>query len=122
VVLDGRVLIDGGYVNPVPFDVVEDPADVIIAVDVTGDTQPRGGAKDSTVPRPFEVRVGAAQLLFNSVTREKLKAFAPDILIRPAVSRFRSFDYFKIADILAAAEPVKEEVKRQLAQHLDGAR
>jgi NTE family protein len=37
--LDGRVLIDGGYVNPLPFDVVMDKADVTIAVDVTGETR-----------------------------------------------------------------------------------
>jgi NTE family protein len=123
VVIDGRVLIDGGYVNPVPFDVVMDRADVTmtIAVDVTGDTRRHAGAKVGAVPRPFEAMTGAAQLLFHSVTREKLKRRAPDIMIRPAVGSFGSFDFFKIGDILAAAAPAKEEVKRKLAQRLDGA-
>src|SRR5262245_13873447 len=79
VVLDGRVLIDGGYVNPLPFDVVMDRADLTIAVDVTGDTR-RGGAKFPKVPPPLEAMTGAAQLLFQSVTREKLKSVRPDIL------------------------------------------
>jgi NTE family protein len=120
VVLDGRVLIDGGYVNPLPFDILMDKADLTVAVDVTGDTRRHAGSKLGIVPRPIEARIGAAQLLFHSVTREKLKARAPDILIRPAVGAFASLDFFKIEAILTAAEPVKDELKRKLAQHLEG--
>jgi NTE family protein len=120
VVLDGRVLIDGGYVNPVPFDVVMDRADLTIAVDVTGDTQ-RTGAKAPRVPPPLEAMTGAAQLLFHSVTREKLKSIRPDILIRPAVGAFGAFDFFRIDDILAAAAPSKEELKHKLTQCLEAA-
>jgi NTE family protein len=119
VVLDGRVLIDGGYVNPLPFDVVIDKTDLTIAVDVTGDTQPRAGARIGKVPRPIEARIGAAQLLFHSVTREKLKSRVPDVLIRPAVGAFASLDFFKVEAILAAAEPAKDELKRKLAQRLE---
>ncbi|MBO0766971.1 MAG: patatin-like phospholipase family protein, partial [Hyphomicrobiaceae bacterium] len=119
VVLDGRVLIDGGYVNPVPFDVVMDQAELTIAVDVTGDTRRHAGAKMDRVPRPIEARIGAAQLLFHSITREKLKARAPEILIRPAVGAFASLDFFRIEAILAAAEPAKDEVKRKLAECLE---
>jgi NTE family protein len=116
VVLDGRVLIDGGYVNPIPFDVVMAPARVTVAVDVTGDPQRRPGGK---VPNALEAMTGAAQLLFHSVTREKLKSAAPDILIRPNVGRFGAFDFFKIDEILSAAESCKDELKRQLAQRLE---
>jgi NTE family protein len=118
VVLDGRVLIDGGYVNPVPFDAVMHRADLTIAVDVTGGTQ-RPGAEPPKVPPPLEAMTGAAQLLFHSVTREKLKSIRPDILVRPAVGAFGAFDFFRIDDILAAAAPAKEELKRKLAQCLE---
>jgi NTE family protein len=121
VVLDGRVLIDGGYVNPVPFDVVMNRADLTIAVDVTGETR-RGSHKLLRVPPPLEAMTGAAQLLFHSITREKLKSIRPDILIRPAVGAFGAFDFFRIDDILAAASPAKEDLKRGLAQCLEGAR
>jgi NTE family protein len=118
VVLDGRVLIDGGYVNPVPFDAVMGRADLTIAVDVTGDTQ-RPGTKLPRVPPPLEAMTGAAQLLFHSVTREKLRSIRPDIMIRPAVGGFGAFDYFRIDEILAAAAPAKDELKRKVAQCLE---
>ena len=115
VVLQGRVLIDGGYVNPIPFDVVMHRADITIAVDVTGDPQRRPGVK---VPGPFEAMTGAAQLLFHSITREKLKSVAPDILIRPAVGGYAAFDFFRIAEILDASQGAKDELKRRLSQRL----
>ena len=33
---DGRVLVDGGVVDPLPFDGLRGKADVIVAVDVSG--------------------------------------------------------------------------------------
>jgi NTE family protein len=116
VILEGRVLIDGGYVNPVPFDVVRDMADITIAVDVTGDPC---HITAQGPPRQSAARWGAVQLLFHAVIREKLKTRPPDILIRPAVGTFGSADFFKVGDILAAAEPSREELKRKLAQYLE---
>jgi NTE family protein len=121
VILDGRVLIDGGYVNPVPFDVVMDKVDITIAVDVIADSAPLAGAKVPALPRRRRAISGATQMLFRSVVREKLRWSAPDILIRPAVGRFGSLDFFRLGDILAAAEPCKDELKRKLAQRLGAA-
>jgi NTE family protein len=115
VVLDGRVLIDGGYVNPVPYDVIMDRADLTVAVDVTGDTKRRPGAR---VPRTLEAITGATQILFHSITREKLKSAAPDIFIRPEVGAFGALDYFKVREIFRAAEPAKETLKTSLSQKL----
>ena len=115
VVLDGRVLIDGGYVNPVPYDVIMDRADLTVAVDVTGDTKRRPGTR---VPRTLEAITGATQILFHSITREKLKSAAPDIFIRPEVGAFGALDYFKVREIFRAAEPAKEVLKTSLYQKL----
>jgi NTE family protein len=120
VVLGGRTLIDGGFVNPLPYDVVLGRADVVVAVDVTGAPGRRRGAAGGT-PRTLDAITGSTQILFHSITREKLKSAAPDILIRPEVGTFGSLDYFKMEEILAAAEPAKQELKRNLAQILAAA-
>ena len=118
VVIGDRVLIDGGYINPLPFDVVRDRADITVAVDVTGDPQRRPGMR---VPTPMEAATGATQLLFHSITREKLKHTRPDILIRPKVGAFAAFDYFRIHEIFDATASAKEDLKRQLSQKLEKA-
>ncbi len=38
--IDGRTMIDGGLTNPLPFDVIEGEADILVAIDVTGVTVP----------------------------------------------------------------------------------
>jgi NTE family protein len=114
--LEGRVLIDGGYVNPLPFDLVMDRADITVAIDVTGEPQRRPNSK---LPRTFDALTGATQILFHSITREKLKSARPDILIRPRVGGFGTLDYFRAGDIFAASEPAKQEMKSALLQRLN---
>lgn len=108
--LEGHTLVDGGAVNPLPFDLLRTRADVVIAVDITGGhgTEMRG------VPAPFEAMFATLQIMASSIVGEKLKSGAPDILIRPNVNDFRVLDFFRAAAILKAAEPVKDEVKRRL--------
>jgi len=115
VVHRGRVLMDGGLVNPLPFDVACVGADITVAIDVSG--APR--TSDATrVPTPFEAAVAASQMLQASIVREKMKARQPDIYVDVAVERFGIMDFRKVKDILAAAEPAKEELRRKLLRVL----
>jgi NTE family protein len=118
VAIGGRTLIDGGFVNPVPFDVVRDRADLVVAVDVTGRPQHRPGTPG---PRTLDTITGATQILFHTVIREKLARCPPHILIRPDVGTFGAMDYFKFREIFAAADPAKEDLKRKLSQMLASA-
>lgn len=115
--MEGRVLIDGGAVNPLPYDVLFGAADVVIAVDVTF-----GGPREQRNPTPFSAMFGAAQIMQGAITSEKLKSRAPDILVRPMVEQFRVLDFFRAAQILRAVEPDKEELKRTLAARFEAAK
>ncbi len=102
-----RIYIDGGIFNPVPFDLVEGRADIIIAIDVVG--APEG---DSTrMPKSVDSMFGASQLMMQSITAMKIKANPPDIFLRPPVSEFRMFDFLKLSQIMTQTAPVKDEVK-----------
>jgi NTE family protein len=105
---DGMVLIDGGIYNPVPFDLVEDDADITIAIDVIGAPANMGRG----VPNSIELMFGATQLMMQSIIALKLKRKRPEIFIRPPVSRFRALDFLKIDAVLAETASIKDEVKR----------
>jgi NTE family protein len=106
--LDGQILVDGGFVNPVPFDILKGRADVIAAIDVSaGPQQGRG-----QIPSLLDAIIGSNQITMRSVMREKLKTSAPDILIRPDIGHFRVLDFYKLDGIFAAAEAAKGEFKR----------
>ena len=115
---EAAVLVDGGAVNPLPYRLLMNRGWSVVACDVTG------GPVESkrATPAPFEALFGAGQIMQASITREMLKASQPDILLRPDVDRFRVLDFFRARTILAAAEPVKDDVKRAIAQLMDGAR
>ncbi|KAB2849195.1 MAG: patatin-like phospholipase family protein [Hyphomicrobiaceae bacterium] len=115
----GRVLIDGGFVNPVPFDLLRGRADIIVGVDVSGEVMLPDGAADTHMPSSLEASIGAFHITLRSIVREKLKREAPDILIRARVGSFAAFDFYRFKEILAASEPVKDELKRGLDRRLN---
>jgi NTE family protein len=118
VLVGHRVLIDGGFVNPLPFDVLKGEADVIAAVDLSG--APSQG-KAGKAPSMMDVIIGSAQITLHSIVQEKLKSGAPDILVRPNVSQFRVLDFYKMNDMLKDSEPAKEDFKRRLAAKMEEA-
>ena len=114
--IDGRVLIDGGLVNPLPFDLVASEADLTVAVDASGAPVRRPG---SEMPKAWETLFASNFIFERSIIREKLRHRHPDLYIDAGTSRFQILDFLKVEEILAAAEPAKERVKAQLARMLE---
>lgn len=112
---DGMTLIDGGIYNPVPFDVLEGTADVLIAIDVVGAPTVRS----PKVPSTIEMMFGATQLMMQSIIALKLQNKRPDILLRPAVGRFRVLDFLKIGAIMEETASIKDELKRAVEAVLE---
>jgi NTE family protein len=107
----GRILIDGGAVNPLPYDHLFDHADIVIAVDVTFG----GRMRDQKMPTVFGSIFGSAQIMQGAITAQKLKSRPPDILLRPAVERFNVLEFMRAGQILRAAEPCKDQLKRAVS-------
>jgi NTE family protein len=113
--IGGRTLVDGGLANPLPFDLIDGAADLNVAIDVGGASiEAELGAKPSAI----EVVIQSLQILQKSITRERLRYRQPDIYIDVAVGRFAALEFYKFQEILAAAAPAKEALKRQLARVL----
>ena len=107
--LNGRVLVDGAAVNPLPFDRLRGLADIVIAVDVsTGISEPRG------VPDVWEALGATMQVMGHTIITQKLREGPPDLLIRPNAGAFGLFDFMRASAIMRAAEPAKAELKERL--------
>jgi NTE family protein len=111
VVIEDRVLIDGGATNPVPFDQLHGRADVIVAVDLSGGpTDPR-----RDVPGAWDCLLATLSLMGGAITAEKVRHGPPDLMLRPKVGAFRALEFLQASAILRAAQPVKAELKEKLA-------
>lgn len=112
--IDGRVLIDGGLWNPVPFDHLVGTADITIGVDVVG--RPTGD--EGAIPNSIDSLYGASQLTMRSMIALKLKQCRPDIFLQPEVGRFRVLDFLRAKEILDHSAGVRDDLKRALDKRL----
>lgn len=118
VAIGGRALLDGGLVNPLPFELLRDCTDISIAVDVSGAARE---PVDAAGPRALEALFSASQILQRSIVREKLRSHQPAIFIDVSSLRTGVLEFHRFRDILAAAEPAKSSLKRQLEHALSSA-
>ena len=112
--LNDQVLIDGGFVNPVPYNVMQEKDLFIIAIDVTGEPDRFVGKR----PTSINALIGCSQIMLRSLTNAMLEVQRPNILIQPKVGRYNVLDYFKIDDILADSEAAADELRRELDKKL----
>ena len=103
------LLVDGAAVNPLPFDILRGLADVVVAVDCSG-----GPDETGDIPGAWDAMFSTLTIMGQAIVDEKLKAGAPELVIRPNIGIFRLLDFFQASAILRAAEPTKAEVKRML--------
>ncbi len=113
--LEGRLLMDGGLTNPLPFDVVDGEADLTVAIDVSGAPTPPGKRDHPSV---FAALMASTQILQRTILREKLRSRQPDIYIDVEVDEFYVLDFHRFKQVLTAAAPAKAQLKRQLARVL----
>ncbi|MEZ5810008.1 MAG: patatin-like phospholipase family protein [Rhizobiaceae bacterium] len=107
---DGRLLIDGGIYDPVPYDLLMHLADIVIAIDVVGG--PHG--RSSRNPNSIDLMLGASQLMMQSIIANKLTRQRPAIFLRPPVSGFRVLDFLKIEAVMRESEPIRDELKQAI--------
>lgn len=110
----GRLLVDGGLTNPVPFDLLAD-CELIIAVNVLGVRTP-DGADD--VPSSLESIFNTFQIMQNSILSEKLKRLEPDIMVRPEIEGVRVLEFYRFEDILEQGRPARDALEAELRERL----
>jgi NTE family protein len=112
---DGRVLMDGGLVNPLPFDVLNGEADITVAIDVSGASL---GPGKRLQPTAVAALMASSQILQRSIVREKLKAQQPDIYVDVEVDEFHLLEFHRFEQVLGTAGGAKDQLKRQLERVL----
>jgi len=115
--VDGRILVDGGATNPLPFDLLFGHADIIVAVDVFGVPAP----ERSDLPSAWESVFTTLNIMGSTIVAAKHRQRPPDLVVRPNVAIFRTLDFYRASSILRTADAVKDEVKEKLGELFSGA-
>lgn len=109
-----ETLIDGGCVNPVPINHLQD-LDIVVAVDVVGRPVPRGGE----APRTPDLMAGAIQIQQRTIATLLKRHNRCDIWLEPAASAFRVHEFFRFEEILTASKPLRDDMKRALEDAME---
>ncbi len=112
---DGMALVDGGIQNALPYELLLDKADIVVAVDVVGGPK----QAEASIPTRIEALAGASQLMMQATTRLKCQMHPPHVLITPPVNGIGVLDFLKAEKILTATAETREMAKRSIATALD---
>jgi len=92
---NNKILVDGGIVNPVPYDVIKNHCDICIAIDVSGQKE-----ISNKIPNLIESIINTFEILQDAVLDSKLKLSKPDIYIKVSLKNIGVFDFHKHKKIL----------------------
>jgi NTE family protein len=110
---DHGYFVDGGLVNPLPYDHLWGLADIVVAVDVSGNL---GVETAKGAPSAFETMIVASQIMMNAISSRMIAERPPDVLIRPEVHQYLALDLFKASRIFAAGDACRQTLRDGLAR------
>ena len=110
-IVKGKALTDGGTVNPLPYDLIRDDCDILVAIDVSGERTPD---KRSPVPTMLENIFSTFQTMQASIVRSKMKTSKPDILVQPHLQNIQMLDFYRKEDIFNGVEKDVERFRKEL--------
>lgn len=95
-----QVLIDGGLSNPVPYDVIRDACDLLIAIDVGGVPPLPDKIR---LPNMFENIFSTVQILQNAIVTNKMSVAEPDLYYKPPFKNVGLLEFEKFEKITESA-------------------
>lgn len=111
-----HLLVDGGVVNPLPLDQAAVDVDILVGIDVNGDPSDRLQRADY---RALDVWFGSAQIMMHSLTAHMMAAYPPDVYVRPHVNSFGAMEFWRVKEILEAADKEKDNFKRNITRKVE---
>jgi len=108
--LNGRTLVDGGVANPLPYNLLFDECDIVIAVDVSGDRTSNGNDGLSFAG----VLMHSFQIMSENILAGMLAQRQPDIFIKPDIRDVRVLEFYKAEQIFIAAKPAARTLETKL--------
>ena len=109
-----RMLVDGGTVNPVPYDLLMAECDLVIGIDVSGVRTP----PKVLAPDYFATVFNSAKIMQQAIMTEKLRRQAPAIYIKPRIIDIRALEFYRAKEVFTQAVPARQELKHRLTELL----
>ncbi len=107
---DGHLLLDGGVVNPLPYNLLQDECDLVIAVDVGGVRH----VEEKHRPPFFDTIISGFEIMEAALIRNRLQSNPPDIYLKPDIRNVGLLEFHKAEQIFRQSESIKDELRQKL--------
>ncbi|UTW44419.1 patatin-like phospholipase family protein [bacterium SCSIO 12696] len=109
--IDGRVLVDGGVANNLPYDLLPAHCTKTIALDVAPTRQP---PPEKTVPGMLDSVLGMFDILLENADRQRITGSPPSIYLKPEIIGVRTLDFDMIEEVFEQAKPAMAGFEKEL--------
>jgi NTE family protein len=109
---DDHVLVDGGLSNPLPYDLLMDECDIVVAIDAMG-VESVGKRK---IPHTYESILNSFYIAQQAIQSEKMKHAKPHIYIKPDIKDVGILEFYKMDDVYEQAKSSIRKLKRELGK------
>jgi NTE family protein len=106
---DGKLLIDGGLVNPLPYSMLPKKCDLVIAVDVSGSLE-----RPAKKPDFLEASLDSFDIVQSALIAEQIRSRPPDIYLKPALQGIRILEFNKAEKIFEHSKTIRDELRKKL--------
>jgi len=114
---NGAVLVDGGVINPLPYDLIADECDILVAVDVSGTRTP---SRDTNIPGMMDGMLNVLQIMQSSIIASKGLAHKVDVYFKPQLTDVRVLEFYRHDEILEGIDREIGAFKKELERVLGG--
>lgn len=115
--INGKVMIDGGAVNPLPMSIIRSECDLLAAIDVSGTNIP---SKKNTIPSIFDTVINTFHISETVFVENQLTTYHPEIFIKPQLVNIQILDFHRSKEIMQSVRHdvtrLKGELRKQLAE------
>lgn len=122
---DGRLLVDGALVNPVPVSLCRAlGADFVIAVDLSSAVVGRSKKLDDEkqhkrLPNMIEVVAGSINIMQVRISRSRLAGEPADVVITPRLGHLGMLDYHRASEAIAEGVETTEAMIPQIRRLME---
>ncbi|MFP4378599.1 MAG: patatin-like phospholipase family protein [Spirochaetales bacterium] len=113
--VDGRILIDGGITNTLPYDLIDSECDAVIALDVSNRTE---NPDRDDMPRGAEMVLNTFRILTDRQTEEKVAHDPPAMHFRLKVPFVEVLDFHKYEEIFDKVWPEVDRFRDEVSKLL----
>ncbi|QHI70524.1 patatin-like phospholipase family protein [Tichowtungia aerotolerans] len=103
---EGKVLVDGGLVNPLPYNLLKQECDAVIAVDVSGSLE-----MPNKRPDFFDAMLGSFDIVQSALISEQLRRDPPAVYLKPDLHGIRILEFNKAGLVFEQSEPIRGLLK-----------